>query len=90
MLEYVGWSIGGMGLLSTVFMVGHNVASKNKLENMMKKDDCIRHRDDLNKQLNAYRILVDDKMGLMHEKINEVAKSTARIEGYLTKDADNK
>lgn len=76
MFEYLGYGIGGVGLLSTIFMTGHTIATKSKLESFVKKDDCIKHRDDIIKQL-----------GSIHEKINTVAIDTAEIKGYLNKNA---
>jgi hypothetical protein len=40
MLETILYSVGGLSLLSTAFMAGHTVSTRNKLDKFVKKDSC--------------------------------------------------
>lgn len=78
MFEYVNYGFGGIGFLSAIFMAGHTIATRTKLDGMVKKNECIKYRDDVNKQLRS-----------LHKEINGVALGVARIEGHFDQ-ADRK
>ena len=68
----IGISAGGIGMASIIFTAGLHWGSSKKY--YVKQENC-------NKNINK----MDTQMITLHEKINKVAESTARIEGYLNR-----